>query len=118
MTDCSVYVGKIDDPSFKWEGGDSNGNVPGRISPEFPPMSRPYNGPFHAWVSSAGIKCIKTDYAGWVACVTKFQIIEFITEAYRGHEKLPWVEQQLIELNDFVCTLDEDLVYALVATEW
>jgi len=31
-----VYIGRLDDPDFKWEGGDWNGNVPRRESPFFP----------------------------------------------------------------------------------
>ena len=118
MTVCVVYVGDLDHPGFNWEGGDWNGNIPARLSPEFPPMTQHYNGDFHVWVQKTQVKCKQTDFGGWTARVTKSQIAEFITEVYRGSEELPWVKDRLVELNAFVATLDERRVYALVATEW
>lgn len=118
MTVCVVYVGDLADPTFKWEGGDWNGNVPARLSPEFPPMAESYNEAFHAWVKVKGVRCEKTDFGGWVACVTKSEITEFITEVYSGSEALPGVADRLTELLAFVGTLDEDVRYGLVATEW
>jgi len=118
MTVCVVYVGDLDNPRFKWEGGDWNGNVPPRLSPEFPPRPQHYNGDFHAWVQKTRVECKQTDFGGWTARVTKSQIAEFIAEVYRGDEELPWVKDGLIELNAFVDTLDGRRVYALVATEW
>ncbi len=118
MTVCVVYVGDLDDPSFKWEGGDWNGNVPARLSPAFPPMTQHYNADFHAWVKAVGVKCEQTDFGAWVACVTKSQIMDFITQVYRGKEDLPWVLDRIKDLNDFVAELKCTKVYGLVATEW
>lgn len=118
MTVCVVYVGDLADPTFKWEGGDWNGNVPARLSPEFPPMSGHYNAAFHAWVKAKGVTCEHTDFGGWVACATRSEIIEFINEVYRGSESLPWVADRLTELMVFVGTLEENVQYGLVATEW
>lgn len=118
MTVCVVYVGDLADPTFKWEGGDWNGNVPARLSPEFPPMAGHYNAAFHAWVKAKGVTCEKTDFGGWVARVTKAHIFEFLAEAYRGNEELPWVVDRLPELKRFVETLLEAHEYGLVATEW
>ena len=118
MTVCVVYVGDLEDPKFLWDGGDWNGNVPARLSPEFPPMSGHYNEVFHSWVKAKGLTCEKTDFSGWVARVTKEQIFEFVAEAYRGSEKLPWVADRLSELKCFVETLFTDHEYGLVATEF
>ena len=118
MTACVVYVGDLADPTYKREGGDWNGNVPARLSPEFPPMAGHYNEAFHTWVKAISVKCEKTDFGGWVACVTKSEIVEFVDLGYCGSETLPWVAERLIELKEFVSTLDEDVQYGLVATEW
>lgn len=118
MTDCSVYVGDLEDPTFKWKGGDWNGNVPARLSPTFPPMRGSYNAVFHHWLGEKGIECEQTDFGGWVARVTKSQIIDFIAEAYRGGEDLPWVAHDLPALRRFVETLQDGHDYGLVATEW
>ena len=118
MTICVVYVGDLQDPTFKWKGGDWNGNVPARLSPEFPPISGHYHSAFHAWVKANGIACEQTDFSGWVARVTKSQILEFIAEAYRDSEELPWVAHGLPELKCFVETLLDHRQYGLVATEW
>ena len=118
MTICSVYIGNLEDPKFKWDGGDWNGNVPAALSREFPPMGQHYNADFHAWVKASGVKCEQTDFGGWVACVNKSQILDFIKTTYRGKERLPWVKDGLKALKVFVLALEEDRVYALVATEW
>ena len=118
MTICVVYVGDLKDPTFRWKGGDWNGNVPARLSPEFPPMSGHYNETFHAWVKSTGIPCEQTDFGGWVARVNKVQIFEFIAAAYCGSEELPWVASGLPELKRFVETLPENREYGLVAPEF
>ena len=118
MTVCAVYIGDLDDPTFKWDGGDWNGNVPARLSPEFPSMTQHYNAEFHAWVTAAGVRCEKTDFGGRVACVTKAQIMEFTTQVFRGKEYLPWVVDRLKDLNLFVTELSDTKVYGLVATEW
>jgi hypothetical protein len=44
MTFCSTYIGDLEDPAFKWDGGDWNGNIPSGIGPIFPPEPEPYNG--------------------------------------------------------------------------
>jgi hypothetical protein len=36
MSFLDVYIGDLNDPSFRWDGGDWNGNVPTRLSPFFP----------------------------------------------------------------------------------
>ncbi len=117
MTMCVVYVGDIEDPTFKWDG-DWNGNVPARLSPEFPPPPQHYNADFHAWVKATGVVCEQTDLGGWVARVTKSQIADFIAEVYKGGRILPWFEGALEDLKKFVGALDDSRVYGLVATEW
>jgi hypothetical protein len=40
MSYLDVYIGDLNDPTFKWHGGDWNGNVPTRLSPFFPDGER------------------------------------------------------------------------------
>ncbi len=51
MTICEVYVGDLKDPTFKWRGGNWNGNIPARLSPIFPPLPGNYNRTYEAWVT-------------------------------------------------------------------
>ena len=101
---------RVSHPSFKWEGGDWNGNIPGRLGPEFPPAPKHYNAIFHAWVSDAGVTCKKTDFDGWVARVNKQQILAYIKYCY-GVDTKAELEKQL----KFINTLDDSKQYGLVA---
>ena len=118
MTICSVYVGDLGNPNFKWDGGDWNGNVPSAISPEFPPPPRHYNGDYHAWVKRSGVECKQTDFDGYVARVKKAQILDFVSSTYARSKDLPWVKPYLPELLEFIDALDDDAIYALVATSF
>lgn len=81
-------------------------------------MTQHYNADFHAWVKMVGVKCEQTDFGAWVACVTKVQIMDFISHVYRGKEDLPWVVDRLKDLKMFVAELSHKKDYGLVATEW
>jgi len=117
MTICEVYVGDLDDLKFKWKGGNWNGNIPTRLSPIFPPLPRNYNSTFETWVSSTGVAPRQTDFGGQVAQVTRSHIIDFIDQSYRS-ERSPQAQARINHLSNFVNTLEEDQLYALVATEW
>jgi hypothetical protein len=82
MTYCSTYIGDLDHPEFKWEGGDCNGNIPPRLSPVFPPGPAHYHSTFYAWVDKVGVINKQTDFDGWVARVTQPQILDFIEFCY------------------------------------
>lgn len=118
MTDCSVYGGNLDDPKFKWEGGDWSGNVPGGISPYFPSPKDHYNANYHAWVKASGVECKQTDFGGWVVKVTREQILEYLTWCYAGQEDLPWVKEDLQKVVRSIRRLRQGKIYGLVATEF
>ena len=118
MTECSVYVGDLDDPKFLWEGGDWNGNVPRALSNDSLSQGGHYNAFFHAWVAKAGVTSRQTDYGGWVARVNKKQLLSFLTEGYVGQEDLPWIADRLPDLRAFIESLVDDKEFALVATEF
>ena len=115
MTYCSTYIGDLAGPSFKWNGGDWNGNIPPRISPTFPPVRMPnnYNRKFHDWVASTKVTCKQTDYGGWVARVGKAQLLDFIQYCY-GSER----DEAVNKFVDFVNSLEDAGQYALVAEEY
>ena len=110
MTFCSTYIGDLEDPSFKWEGGDWSGNIPRNISPKFPHASEHYNGRFHSWVSKSDVICKQTDFDGWVARVNKKQILDYLHYCYDDDESA-----DLEGLIEFVNTLDDSKQYGLVA---
>jgi len=117
MTICEVYVGDLKDPTFKWRGGNWNGNIPARLSPMFPPLPGNYNRTYEAWVTKNGVESKQADFGGQVAQVTRSQIIHFITQSYQS-ECSPEARARINDLSNFVNTLEEDQLYALVATEW
>jgi hypothetical protein len=110
MTACSIYIGDLEDPSFKWDGGDWNGNIPRSLYKQFPHKHNPYNSIFHEWARIAGIACKQTDFDGYVARVNKKQILAYIDYCY-GDE----ASEELEKLRGFVETLDELKIYGLVA---
>ena len=110
MTYCSTYIGDLDDPSFEWDGGDWNGNIPRNIGPRFPPAPEHYNGRFHSWVAKTRVTCKQTDFDGWVALVNKQQILDYIEYCYGADTKA-----DLETLIMFVNTFDGSKQYGLVA---
>jgi len=127
MTYCSMYIGDLSDPSFAWDGGDWNGNLPARISPIFPPAREHYNKAFHDWVLLSGVEYKQTDFDGWVAVTTKRQLEDFIAFCYLSdssytnsnltlrHEERQSLVEQLDEIRSFVTGLSDTKEYALVA---
>jgi hypothetical protein len=130
MTMCSVYVGNLDDEKFCWEGGDWNGNVPTSITSHFPPAREHYNGLYHDWLKTSEIEWKQTDFGGWVAKVSKSQILEYIEfcygtdPSYTDPEKAMTWEGRLYqvealqEIREQVMALPDGLRLALVATEF
>jgi len=125
-----MYVGDLDDESFQWEECDGIGNLPGRKSPMFPLAQYGYFfSDFFKWLKLTGYEYKQTDWGGWVAKVTKKQIFEFILYRYKTDPiytdpkrmvyrdgKVLHVDQ-LKELIDYVKSLEDDKLYALVAAE-
>ena len=122
MSYLDVYIGRLDDPHFSWEGGNWNGNVPHAISPRFP------EGRTAFWelikrIESGELDGKQTDWGGWVARVTKAQIEEFIRDIHDAHpwyqsdSPMPHMKERLDALRGFVATLKDDEKYALIASE-
>jgi hypothetical protein len=124
MSFHDVYIGDLDDPNFRWQGGNWEGNCPRALSPFFPPgtPSGPGN-PFWALIEKLNKKQFEgkqSDWGAWVAKVNKEQIETFIDEVYGTYEQpepLAHLRKRFNELKAFVATLDHAKTYALVATE-
>lgn len=117
MTDCSIYVGDLNDPTFHWSGGDWNSNSPKRILPAFPPAGDAHNRVFHEWVEAIpALECKQTDFGCWVAKVSNAQLADFLAFAYPEAKPLPW-QRGLPQLKKKVAALAPG-TYALVATEF
>lgn len=69
MTYCDVYLGRLDDLSFSWDGGGWSGNVPIRRSPFFPWAGLGYVAFFRVIerIEEGKYDGRRTDWGGWVA---------------------------------------------------
>ena len=124
MSFLDVYIGNLDDPKFHWEGGNWEGNCPGKLGPWFPPGQQSgLRGPFWDLIEKIktnqfeGKQC---DWGSWVAKVHKEEIEAFIDEVYGAYEQpkeLAHLRKKFDELKAFVATLDPAKQYVLVATE-
>ncbi len=105
-----VYIGELDDPFLKWEGGDHNGNVP-----HFK-LAFPYRDKWEAFwrvvrkIETGEFLGKQTDWAGWVAKVNKIQIAGILRELNEG-------EGEASEPLALLTALEDGRLYALVAVE-
>ena len=117
-----VYIGRLNDRSFKWNGGNWEGNVPRRRSPFFP------DGDSAFWevrnrINQGKLDGKQTDWGGWVARVKKTEIEAIIRDLhdanpwYQPGSPMPHMELRLKELRTYVAGLNDYDTYALVATE-
>lgn len=124
MSFYDVYIGRLDDESFSWDGGNPSGNVPKRLSPFFP-GSGLNHGAFSSLLDrldDGRFAGKQTDWAGWVVPASKAMIEEFINELYaREPGDRTSIDadpgDRLNELRDYVAGLEDDGQWALVATE-
>lgn len=119
---CVVYLGRLDDPSFHWDGGDVNGNVPRRLSPFFPGGYYPFSQVIRR--IEAGIYDGKqTDFGGWVARVNVAQVRAFVDEVYSyaptsdAGSLRSQPSDDLSKLRQYLDTLEPASLVALVAAE-
>ena len=107
-----VYIGFLDDSTFFWDGGNWQGNVPAMRSPFFP---RGELQPFLEVVrriDAGQYEGKRTDWGGWVAKVSKAQILTLLDELYTAE----WFKVAA-DLKNFCVELDDTRLYALVAAE-
>jgi hypothetical protein len=118
-----TYIGWLDDPNFKFEGGDWSGNIPRR---RFPREGTARWGGFESFnkVASRIERHVyvgdQTDWGAFVAKVSKQQLKDFVAELFDDGPDKPLpkhLADDLREANDFIEALDPNKEYALVACE-
>lgn len=130
MTQCTIYVGDLNDPRFSWNDGDWNGNTPRALTTAFPPRRRSYGfADYFEWLKGRGIAHQQTDWGAFVAKVTRADIVAFIAFCYDSDtsyndpaQMLRWkgkayLVAKLKRLKKEVRALKDDCVYGLVAME-
>ncbi len=122
MTYHDVHIGLLDDPKFSWEGGNWEDNTPSAISPLFPTAFGAF-GELIDRIESGVYEGKQTDWGAWVAKVSKQQILDFIEDSYAEDRNytdptyMPHLYEKMQELLRHVESLDDQKVYALVASE-
>jgi aspartate carbamoyltransferase regulatory subunit len=110
--DVEVYIGDLNDPDFKWEGGDWSGNAPSRISEFFPSPSKLFDS-IIIQINNNQINGKQVDWGCWVAPLYPNEILVII-ENYEMDRK---TANQARSIKRFVTNLNSNQKYALVACE-
>jgi hypothetical protein len=113
MMDVEVYVGDLQDPNFRWEGGDWNGNSPKRIS-EFFPSPRKLFAEIIDQINKKRVVGKQVDWGCWVIPLYPREIIEFIGNHY---ENIRTGKNQVQSIKRYILNLNPNEQYALVACE-
>jgi len=113
-----VFIGLSADPSFQWEGGNYQDNIPNRISPFFPSVRRLSNDlhsghrcsyantSWHQACEDFGFQLVQLDWGVFGTKISKSQILGLL--ARFGSTK---------ELSACIQKLDEKTEYALIIAE-
>src|ERR1700688_389658 len=116
MSFYEVFIGSLEDPSFHWEGGNWNGNIPHALTPDFPYGRRDFAEVLRR--IEVGIYVGKqVDWGAWVAKVDKQQIERLLGDLYVTTPPAAPQVENLVKLRQAVGQLDADRQYALVAYE-
>lgn len=107
MTWHSMYVGRPD--SFDWESP-NDVNLPGPLTKPFPPEFG-YHGAIIDWAKRNNVYHAKTDFDGWVARVSKAQLLAFV-DACASSSRTP---ERWSTVRDEIQTLPDDGEYGLVS---
>ncbi len=117
MPYLDVYISNMDDSE-----PDENGlatKTPKRKSPFFRDGRNAWT-LFHQWRESGKIHAVQTDWAGWVAFLTKREIKEFFELLYSddlNDEVFAHLEEEKQKLQRHIEQLNPDRKHALCATE-
>lgn len=113
MSALDAWIGSLEDEDFHWEGGNWSGNVPQRRSPFLPNGPRAFAQLIRK-INQGEIDGKQTDWGGFVARVTRAQIIDFMAELAGTGQLRAGLNEELMA---YVYRLDEHKLYALVAVE-
>lgn len=117
-----IYIGFLDDPNFSWGKAGEDGRLPTAKSLFFPSSSSEFFDLINS-IEKGEFKGGQVDWGGWVAIVTKAQIIEFMDKHFnqnwinRHINGLQHLNEKLTKIKEFVNNLEEHKEYALVACE-
>ena len=120
MTFFDVYIGDLDDPRFKWDGGDWNGNSPRSVVGLLPNISR--EEPFRQvqnLIDTGVLAGKQTDWGCWVAIASREALLQIINDWYGDEQIYLQFEKDNETASDIrvlVSKLDSK-DYALVALE-
>lgn len=120
MTFFDVYVGELEDPGFKWVGGDWNGNSPRAVVGLLPSISRdePFRKVQHL-IHTGDLVGKQTDWGCWVAIASRAKLLQLIDEWY-GDKPVYLMYEKDTESGPDIRELISQLQskdYALVAME-
>jgi hypothetical protein len=101
-----VYIGLANDPNFRWENGDFNGNIPHRISPFFLEAHKMFYDFCEVGHDFLGMHFVQLDWGAWGAKARKADI-EQVIATYGSND----------EIDAFFNIMDEDIEYALIICE-
>jgi len=100
MTCYDAYIGDLGDPTFRWEDGNWNGNMPRRLGPLFPSIDHASLNRFYEWAESEDCTFRQTDWGCHIAKVDRQQLLRFMDYYYgpvpdgqaRGNDKCGCLE--------------------------
>jgi hypothetical protein len=110
-----VFVGYLDDPKFSWDGGNWNGNIPSRRYPALLTgrwSDRETCFELIRRIETRFYDGRQTDWSGWVARLSKDQIIAYIREM-EGNADF----DNDPDVKAFIDSLNPNKKYALVGCE-
>ena len=121
----SLFLSYADDPTFSWEAGNWEGNVPKRVVVFDDLLGLQGCGQAHCLLRSPKYGGRQLDWGASGARLNKAQIIEFLTDFYSGDDKPPGVrligdlpaKRHLPEILSKLDDLPDDRLYVLVSCE-
>jgi len=133
MTLCCTFIGSLDEVVWdesQWTSALWSSNIPHRASPLFPfPASAPNVGDrLYDMTQRGELDGKMVDWGAWVARVSKAEVLKFMDDVYGPHcadwytHQAKWQHTKnmvlsMQELQAFVGSLADDVIYALVAME-
>jgi len=116
--DVIAYIGDLQDVTFHWEGGNWNGNIPKRLSPNIW-FAHDVRHTMLSLIKEGKLIGKQTDWGSYVAKVTKKDIetVLNLVEA-RNEGIIPhFTENPLDDVKKYLGNLNSDTEYALVTAE-
>lgn len=116
--DVIAYIGDLQDVTFRWEGGNWNGNIPKRLSPNIW-FAHDVRLTMLSLIKEGKLIGKQTDWGSYVAKVTKKDIENVLSVVeVRNEDNIPlFHENPLDNVKKYLLDLNSDTEYALVTAE-